>query len=131
MGLNVLIVDDSAVMRAVIMKTLGMSGVPLGTLYQAGNGEQALALLKENPVDLIMLDISMPVMRGDEVLERVRVTPGLEGLPVVVVSSERSGERMDRMRDLGAEFVSKPFAPEQLRSILMTMGELREAICAE
>lgn len=131
MGLNVLIVDDSAVMRAVIMKTLGMSGVPLGELHQAGNGEQALEILAAQPVDLVMLDISMPVMRGDEMLERVRAMPGHEELPVVVVSSERSGERIDRMKALGAEFVCKPFAPEELREILMNMGELREAICAE
>jgi two-component system, chemotaxis family, chemotaxis protein CheY len=131
MGLNVLIVDDSAVMRAVVMKTLGMSGVPLGAVYQAGDGAQGLDVLRSSRIDLLMLDISMPVMRGDEMLEQLRADPRHAELPVVVVSSERSSERMERMQELGAVFVKKPFAPEQLRSVLLNMGGLRHAIDAD
>jgi two-component system, chemotaxis family, chemotaxis protein CheY len=129
MGINVLIVDDSAVMRAVVLKTLHMSGVPLRLVHQAGNGMEALELLQREAVDLLLLDISMPVMRGDELLERVRSLPLLQDLTVVVISSERSGERVARMQELGAVFVQKPFAPEQLRSVLMNISGLHDAIC--
>ena len=67
-----------------------------------------------------MHDISMPVMRGDEMLEQLRQMPG-GGIPVLVVSSERSDERVRRMQQLGARFLRKPFAPEQVRALVMEM----------
>jgi two-component system, chemotaxis family, chemotaxis protein CheY len=125
--MNVLLVDDSAVMRAVVRKTLEMCGLPLGSVHQAADGAQALELLRRHDVDLVMLDISMPVMRGDEMLEQLRADPALAGLPVVVISSERSGERVARMQELGAVFVQKPFPPEQLRTVLMDITGLHDA----
>jgi two-component system, chemotaxis family, chemotaxis protein CheY len=129
MALNVLLVDDSAVMRAMVLKTLHMSGVPLGDVHQAGNGEEGLALLQEHWIDLVMLDISMPVMRGDEMLERLRADADFAALPVIVVSSERSGQRLDHLRELGAEFVAKPFSPEQLRTIILSVTGIADECC--
>jgi two-component system chemotaxis response regulator CheY len=64
--MNVLIVDDSAVMRAMILKTLRLSGLSLGAAHQAGDGSTALRLLSEHQIDLALLDLSMPGMRGDD-----------------------------------------------------------------
>lgn len=121
MAINVLLIDDSAVMRAMILKSLQMSGVPLGTVYQATNGQEGLAVLREHWVDLVMLDMSMPVMRGDEMLAQVRADPAIAALPVLVVSSERASERVERMEELGAVYLPKPFLPEQLRDLVLEL----------
>jgi two-component system, chemotaxis family, chemotaxis protein CheY len=130
MAINVLVVDDSAVMRSMIVKTLRMTGVPLGTIHEAGNGAAGLAVMQQHWIDLIMLDISMPVMRGDEMLERLRAQRELADLPVIVVSSERSEQRVTHMQELGAVFVHKPFTPEQLRAVIVSVTELHDEHCA-
>jgi len=131
MALNILVVDDSAVMRQMIIRTLRMTGVPLGTIHEAFNGAAGLAVLQEHWVDLVMLDISMPIMRGDEMLERLRSRPEFTDLPVVVVSSERSIQRLAHMKQLGAVFVQKPFTPEQLRAVIVTATEMRDEHCPQ
>ena len=64
MSYNVLIVDDSKSMRKVILKTLQLSGFELGEFLQASNGQEALAILEGNWIDLILSDVHMPVMDG-------------------------------------------------------------------
>jgi two-component system chemotaxis response regulator CheY len=119
MAFNVLVVDDSAVMRQMVVRTLKMSGVPLGTILEAGNGEEGLFVLQEQWVDLLLLDINMPVMNGEEMLRRVRATPETEHLPVIVVSTEGSETRLQSLQELGASIVRKPFAPETLRDTIL------------
>lgn len=123
MAFNVLVVDDSAVMRQMVVRTLRMSGVPLGQVLEAGNGEEGLHVLQEQWVDLLLLDINMPVMNGEEMLRRVRGNPDTENLPVIVVSTEGSETRLQNLQELGATIVRKPFAPETLRdNILRVTG---------
>ncbi|HEX30052.1 TPA: response regulator, partial [Candidatus Poribacteria bacterium] len=66
MPLNILVVDDSSVMRSIISRTLILSGLPLGRIYQAANGKEGLQILDRTWVDLILVDINMPVMNGEE-----------------------------------------------------------------
>ncbi len=66
MALNVLVLDDSAVMRAIIIKTLKLTGLPLGGIHEAANGKEGLEVLDANWVDLALVDINMPVMTGEE-----------------------------------------------------------------
>jgi two-component system chemotaxis response regulator CheY len=112
--MNVLIVDDSAIMRAMILRTLRLSGLPLADVHQAGDGLAALEILAAHPIDLTLLDLSMPGMRGDELLEHIRRAPATRSLPVLVVSSEQASARPEQIRALGAEFLAKPFTPEAL-----------------
>lgn len=126
MAINVLLIDDSAVMRAMILKSLEMSGVPLGEVFQATNGEEGLELLGAQPIDMVMLDISMPGMRGDEMLERMRSSPATAEIPVLVISSERMTERVARMEALGAVYLPKPFLPEQLRDVVNELTGARK-----
>ena len=121
MGLNVLVVDDSAVMRAMIIKILHLSGLQLNEIHQAGNGEEALQRVDEDWIDLILLDVNMPIMNGEETLIRLRQNPESAELPVIVVSTEGSDKRIAALRELGAEFVHKPFTPEILREIIVQM----------
>jgi two-component system chemotaxis response regulator CheY len=118
MAFNVLVVDDSAVMRTMVIRTLRLSGVPVGEVYQAGNGEEGLVQLREHWVDLVLLDLNMPQMNGEELLAEIRSHPDTASVAVIVVSTEGSEVRIKRIRDLGAQFVHKPFRPEELRAVI-------------
>lgn len=131
MHFNVLVVDDSAVMRAMIVRTLRMSGLPLGEVHEAADGEEALARLRASWVDLMLLDINMPIMNGEEVVDRLRADPETADLRIIVVSTERSDARIERLAAKGAAFVQKPFTPEELRDeILRVTGISHEQVAA-
>jgi two-component system chemotaxis response regulator CheY len=125
MALNILVVDDSSVMRAIIIKTLRLSQLPLGELHEATNGQEALKVVDGNWIDLALVDINMPVMDGEEMINRLRRNPATADLPVIIVSTESSETRQEVLMQKGAGFVHKPFTPETLRdAILKTLGGL-------
>jgi len=127
MALNILVVDDSSVMRAIIIKTLHLSQLPLGEVHQASNGQEALKVLDGKWIDLALVDINMPVMDGEEMINRLRQNPATADLPIIIVSTEGSETRRDVLMQKGAGFVHKPFTPEALRdAILKTLGGLDE-----
>ena len=121
MALNVLVVDDSSVMRGIIIKTLRLSGLPLGEIFQAENGKEGLEVLEENWVDLALIDINMPIMNGEEMIERVRENPETQDLSVVVVSTESSETRIEMLLEKDIGFVHKPFTPEILKETITSM----------
>jgi len=121
MSLNVLVADDSLVMRAMIVKTLRLTGLDLGEVHQVANGREGLDVLNGKWIDILLVDINMPVMNGEEMIQKIRANPETRELPVVVVSSEGSQTRIDRLREMGAQFIQKPFEPEALRTILVTI----------
>ena len=121
MAFNILVVDDSAVMRSMIIRTLRLGGVPLGELSQAGNGKEGLEVLQERWIDLAIVDINMPLMNGEEMIDRVRQNPAMTDLPIIVVSTEGSAARIESLRKKGVEFVHKPFAPEILRQRIIQL----------
>ncbi len=126
MALNVLVVDDSSVMRAMVIKIMQLSGLPLAHVHQAGNGREALACLAQHRVDLVLLDLNMPVMDGMTTLSHIRQNPATADLPVVVVSTEGSDARIGALRQQGAAFVHKPFSPEVLRQVMVTITGVRD-----
>jgi two-component system, chemotaxis family, chemotaxis protein CheY len=115
MSLNVLIVDDSAAMRSIIQKTLHICGLEIGNVYQAKNGQEGLEMLEENWVDLALVDINMPVMDGETMINLVRENPDFAELAIVVVSTESSETRIAQLQTKDVKFIHKPFAPEILR----------------
>ena len=117
----VLVADDSAIMRSVLTRVLRLTGLPLSEVLQAGDGETALRMLQQHPVDLALLDINMPVLSGVEVLRRLRAVPALAGLPVLVVSSDGSDARLECVQQMGAAFVHKPFTPEVLHDEILQL----------
>jgi two-component system, chemotaxis family, chemotaxis protein CheY len=127
MNLNVLIVDDSAVMRTMIRRTLSLCRLPLGNVYEAANGVEALERLGEHWVDLALLDINMPVMDGEELLTRIRESEEWRALAVIIVSTESSDTRLARLRAHSVEIVHKPFTPEQLRNNILKVTGLSHA----
>jgi two-component system chemotaxis response regulator CheY len=111
-----MIVDDSPVMRAFIRKVVGLTGIDVGEYCEAGDGEDALKSLREHWVDLVLTDINMPKMNGEEFVRRMECDDLLRSIPVIVVSTDSSHSRVQQMLALGAKgYVSKPFLPEALR----------------
>ena len=119
MAFNVLVVDDSAVMRAMVVRTLKMSGVPIASIHEAGHGEEGLRKLQEEWIDLLLLDVNMPVMNGEEMLRRIREDERTRDLAVIIVSTEGSETRLAALQALGAAIVRKPFPPETLRETIL------------
>lgn len=119
MAYNILIVDDSSIVRAVIIKTLNLAGVAVDGLYQASNGEEALQQMREHWVDLVFSDINMPVMSGVEMFNHMQADENLKNIPVVIVSTEGSKTRIDELTGLGIRaYIRKPFTPEALRDVV-------------
>ena len=118
MAINILIVDDSAVVRAMILKTLRASGIDVGEAHQAGNGQAGLEELSRHWIDLAFVDINMPILNGEEMINKVRENPLWADLPIIVVSTEGSETRIERLQRKGAHFVHKPFSPEAVREIV-------------
>ena len=119
MKCNVLIVDDSKILRSAIRKVVQLAGVDEGRIHEAANGQEALDLLKGEWIDLVLLDLNMPVMDGEQFAAEVRKNPELEDLTIVVVSTESNQDRMDRMRELGVvASLRKPFEPEDLCKLI-------------
>jgi two-component system chemotaxis response regulator CheY len=119
MGYNILIADDSETVRGIIAKTLALSGVEVGAIHQAANGEEALAIIAGSPVDIVFTDINMPVMTGIQMVERIRANPDWAALPVVVISTEGSRTRIEDLLARGVQaYIRKPFTPELLREVV-------------
>jgi two-component system, chemotaxis family, chemotaxis protein CheY len=118
---NVLVVDDSAVMRSMIIRILRLSGLPLGEVFEAPNGREGLHVLDEKWVDLAFVDINMPVMNGVEMIEIVRKNQATADLPIIVVSPEGNSDMVENIRQKNVEFVHKPFTPEALRGVILQL----------
>jgi len=118
MALNILVVDDSAVMRKMIIKTIGMCGVPTREIKQAANGREGLEKLNKNWIDIVILDINMPVMNGEEMIDEMKQDPETKDIPVIVISTEGSSTRIERLKEKGARFIQKPFTPEIFRDTI-------------
>jgi len=116
MALNIMIVDDSPVMRVFLRKVVQLTGLQLGEIFEAGDGEAALDLLKGHWIDLVLTDINMPRMNGEQFVRTVESDELLRDIPVIVVSTDSTRERIDQMLHLGARgYIAKPFFPETLR----------------
>jgi two-component system, chemotaxis family, chemotaxis protein CheY len=112
---NVLIVDDSPAMRRFVRRVLELTGIELGRCLEANNGLEALDLLRLELVDIVLTDINMPLMDGEELLRALKADSALQAIPVLVLSTDRSASRVKQMLDLGAGgYVGKPFLPGDL-----------------
>ncbi len=119
MAYKILIVEDSSTARKVIKKTIGLSGLPVAEILQAENGKKALEVLNDSWVDLILTDLNMPEMSGMELVDHLKGDEFLNSIPVVIVSTEGSQERIDQLNQKGiCGFLRKPFQPEQIKEII-------------
>lgn len=119
MNCNVLVVDDSALLRTAIKKVVRLAGVGEDRIHEAANGQEALDILETVWVDLVLLDLHMPVMDGEKFLVELRKREALADVAVVIVSTESNNERLGRLRELGVrDTLRKPFEPEDLCRVI-------------
>jgi two-component system chemotaxis response regulator CheY len=119
MSYNILIVDDSKIIRAVVSKTIKMSGLGVGELYEASNGLEALEVLSKHWIDIVFADIHMPEMNGVELVQQMSKDNMLVSIPVVMVSSDRSQSQIEKLKRLGIRaYIKKPFRPESFRDVV-------------
>jgi two-component system chemotaxis response regulator CheY len=118
-GLTLLVVDDSAMMRAMIKRVAQLTGVPIANVFEAANGVEALRMLEAHPVDVLFTDINMPEMSGTELLREVEKHPEWSRIIRVIVSTDGSQARREEVASLHAHaYVEKPFRPEVMRDVL-------------
>ena len=119
MSYNIMVVDDSAIVRAVVKKTLGIAGIDVGQFHEASNGKEALKKMEENWIDIVFADINMPEMNGIEMVDRMAEKGMLQSIAVVIVSTERSVTRIEELKAKGVRaYLNKPFTPESIREVV-------------
>src|SRR5690349_7608102 len=124
MDSDVLVVDDSAAIRKILQRVLRQTGMAIRDIREAGNGEEALELLKKAPVNLILTDINMPKMDGIQLLAAVKGSAELRGIPVVLITTEGGETKVSEAVRLGAAgYVRKPFTADQIKEKLTGLLE--------
>lgn len=123
--MRILSVDDSSAVRSVVKQ---MVEVINAECLEAENGQQALELLEsaEKPIDLILLDLEMPLMDGFEFLDSVKANPRFKSIPIIVLTSVTQKERMIQAIRSGAkQYLTKPFTSEELLTkVIDVLGQL-------
>lgn len=126
---NVLIVDDSATTRKMVRRTLELAGLDTNEVYEASNGIEALSILYDHEVAVMMVDINMPTMNGIQLLNRMKENDRLRHIPFVIASTEGSRQRIEELKRSGAfGYVRKPFKPEQLRDVLKPLLGVKDEV---
>ena len=126
MAYNFLLVDDSSIVRKSLKKTIGMTSLDVSELHEAENGQVAIEVLKKEWVDLVFLDINMPVMNGVEFMEAIRADEELKDTAVIIVSTEGSKERIEKLEQMEVKaYLRKPVTPEDLvDKVTEVLGEM-------
>ena len=121
---DVLIVDDSAAIRKILQRVLRQTGMAIRTIHEAGDGLEALALLKSQSVHLVLTDINMPKMDGLQLLAAMKGVPEWQSIPVVMITTEGGEAKVGEAVRLGAVgYVRKPFTADQIKEKLVGILE--------
>jgi two-component system, chemotaxis family, chemotaxis protein CheY len=119
-SMQVLIVDDSSVMRKIVERSLRQAGIEISKVFEAGNGAEALAVLADAKVDIILCDINMPVMDGLEFVKQLPNVPNAKGVPVVMITTEGSEGHVVQALSAGARgYLRKPFTADQVKEHIL------------
>jgi len=111
-SINILIVDDEKTNIQYVSKILENKY----TIKVAYNGEQALKILSKIAIDLVLLDIQMPIMDGYAVIEKMKKTPNIQDIPVIFLTSVNDDTTLVKVFNMGAsDYISKPFNKEELK----------------
>ena len=117
--MRILIVDDSVIMRKMIRRVFVIAGVPIDEIFEAGNGAEGLAVLERHDIDVLLTDISMPVMTGTELLREIANKSRWRNLRRVIISTDGSAARRDEAAGLDVRcYLDKPLSPEVIRDVL-------------
>jgi len=116
---RIAIVDDSSTARMFIQRCLEIIGLNQADFIECANGREALATIKENPVDLLITDLTMPIMDGRTLLKWMKASPRLCDIPVLVITSAGNPAKETELLELGAlGILAKPISPASLMNVL-------------
>ena len=111
MAKKVLVVDDEADILKLAVIRLEAAGYEV---LKVASSEEALKMLEQNRPDLILLDMILPDMQGDEFCKKVKEDPALKKIPVILFTATIIGVP-EKAREIGADdYIFKPFEPEEL-----------------
>jgi two-component system, chemotaxis family, chemotaxis protein CheY len=128
LNLNVLVVDDSAAIRKILLRVLSQSDLPIDAVFEANDGLEALKVLETTPVNLVLSDINMPNMDGLDFLTKVRANARWKDLIILMVTTEGSQAKVLEAVRLGANgYVRKPFTSDQIKDKVMSCLKERAA----
>jgi two-component system chemotaxis response regulator CheY len=124
MDSDVLVVDDSAAIRKILTRVLRQTGMAIQTIHEAGDGQEALALMAQHRIDLVLSDINMPKMDGLQLLASLKASPQWRSIPVVMITTEGGETKVAEAVKLGAAgYVRKPFTADQIKEKLVGILE--------
>ena len=124
MDSDVLVVDDSAAIRKILQRVLRQTGMAINAIHEAGDGQEALDLLRSRRVDLVLTDINMPRMDGLELLAAIKGSSEWAAVPVVMITTEGGESKVAEAVRLGAAgYVRKPFTADQIKEKLAGLVE--------
>ncbi len=107
---KVLVVEDSSSMRSILVKNLNQAGFVQDNIYQAENGDDAIALMSASQIDLVLTDWHMPIMSGLEFMKKVKAQKGFQHIPFLMVTGEINKEKIaEAIKEGASEYIIKPF----------------------
>jgi two-component system chemotaxis response regulator CheY len=120
MDSDILVVDDSAAIRKILTRVLRQTGMAIQTIHEAGDGQDALAVMAQHRVDLVLSDINKPKMDGLQLLASLKASPQWHSVPVVMITTEGGETKVAEAVRLGAAgYVRKPFTADQIKEKLV------------
>ncbi len=124
--INALVIDDSGIMRKMIMRSLDETGMAQFAYTEAEDGQDGLSKFNPRTTDIIFVDWNMPNMNGMDMVRRLRAQHPAGEVVIVMVTTEKLTGKMEEALDGGVDsFISKPFTPDGL---LKRVGPLIERI---
>lgn len=125
MSNTALVVDDSTSMRQMVCCTLKQAGFEV---IEAGDGQQALDSLNNQPVDVVITDLNMPVLNGLELIRRLRSLPTYRFTPILMLTTESQQAKKLEGKQAGATgWIVKPFNPDRLLDVIRKVVRLTES----
>ena len=108
-AVRVLLVDDDLIIRKVVCKTLQNSGYEVS---MAEDGKKGMVVFEQCAPDIVLLDVEMPVMDGNQMCQALRKTEAGADIPILMLTGARDKKSIDKAYDMGAtDYLPKPVAP--------------------
>ena len=124
MSYDFLIVDGSVTVRAIIKRTIRLSGLPVGRIHEAGDGREALDVLSAHHVDLVLADLHPARPDAADLIGRILSEPATRAVPVVLLSAQPDLRVIDRLNRAGARgYLRKPLTPDAVRDAVTRILE--------
>ncbi len=119
MGADILVVDDSPMIRRILARALRQAEIAINAIHEAEDGQQALLCLKTEKIHLVLTDISMPKMDGLQLLQAIKASPEWRDISVMMITTDGTEAKVANALRLGAAgYVRKPFTAEQIKEKL-------------